>query len=444
MLKKFYKKKAFKVLLAIFYSYLFYFGYQDFLYGAYRYASFDIVEGRLQDSPFKLYTFIAAVTPVFFHSGIRKISSFLCIFIYLVLYVPIIFTFFFQREADTGYIMYIQFLFLIGMSMLILVDRISVKRSFYLPSGLDPLKVVLVLTWIGTLYIGYTYRGSLRFVSYEDVYIQRSATAAMGGDVFTAYFGAFLANVFIPMTSAYGLFSKKRIYFISGVTASLIFYMATADKAILLFPFMIFGIYYFLKDKSLDNTFSAITLGLSVIMVITLATGFSIFSALLWMRTIGNGGLLTSLYHEFFANHPITYFSHINFVNAVSHGYPYGTKSLGQVVGSQYFSAETNANANFWATDGIASLGNMGILVTSFLLCIIFYFFNKTTVGYNKLFLICILIPYISSLLNQSLFSSLLTGGALLIMLILSFKSIVKNPYINENSNNIRSKTPVH
>lgn len=437
MLKRIYQKKYFKILLAIFYSYLFYYGYQDFLYGAYEYMGFEIGQNRLQDTSFILYTFSVAVVPVCFHSGIRRISSFLCIFIYLILYVPIIFTFFFKSDLNTSYVMYLQSLFLVGMCMLIYMDRIPVVRSFYLPASLDPMKIILVLTWLGTLYIGIKYRGSLKFSSYEDVYIQRAASVALGTDIFTAYFGAFLANVFIPISSAYGLFSKKKLYFISGLSGSLVFYMATADKAILLFPFIILVLYYFLRNKSLNNSFSAITLGFIGIMTVTLITGLSIFSALFWMRTIGNGGLLTSLYYDFFSDHPITYFSHINFVNAISQGYPYGNRSLGQVIAKHFFGADdANMNANFWATDGIASLGNIGILVSSFFLCIIFFLFNKATYGYNKLFLICIFIPYISSLLNQSLFSSLLTGGALLIMLILSFKSMVKNPYINENINN--------
>lgn len=428
MFKKVYQKKYFKILLAFIYSYLFYYGYQEFLYQVFEYMGFTIVPHRIDNFLLVAYTYLLAIIPVFLHKGILKISSFLCIFIYLILYVPIIFTFFFQRESNVLYIMYIQLLFFIGMVMLFLVDRIPVSRKFYLPSSFDLFKIILVLTWIGTLYIAYVYRGSLKFASYEDVYIQRSANADLGADIFTAYFGAWLANVFIPISSTYGLFAKKKLYFISGAVASLIFYMATADKVILLFPFIILCLYYLLRNKNLNNTFVAISAGLSLIMLGTLLTGLTVFASLFWMRTIGNGGLLTALYHEYFEHHPITVFTHINFINAITQSYPYGAKSLGQVVGAEYFSNDTNANANFWSTDGIASLGNLGIIFASLLLSIVFYFLNKSTAGYNKLFVICILIPYVSSLLNQSLFSSLLTGGALLIMFILSFKSLVKNP----------------
>ncbi|MCG7280442.1 hypothetical protein MHJ94_03940 [Chryseobacterium taklimakanense] len=313
-----------------------------------------------------------------------------------------------------------------------------------MPANIDPMKVLLVLTWFGTAYIAFVYRGSLSFVSYEDVYAQRSATEALGKDVFTAYFGAWLANVFIPFSASYGLFAKKKLYYISAVVASIIFYMATADKAILLFPFIILGIYRFLRNKDLKNSFSAIGLGFSGIMMITLATGFSIIAALFWMRTIGNGGLLTRLYQEFFMNHKTTYFSHVNIINALTQSYPYGNRGIGQVVGQQYYTKEMNANANFWATDGIASFGDSGIIVASIIFFFILLWFNKITSRYNKVFIICVLIPFISSLLNQSLFSSLLTGGGFWIMFILSFKSTLHNKFINENSNNIRGEAPVH
>ncbi|KAA5535390.1 hypothetical protein [Paenimyroides baculatum] len=306
------------------------------------------------------------------------------------------------------------------------------------------MKIILIFTWIGTLYIAFVYRDSLNFVSYEDVYIQRSATEALGRDVFTSYFGAWLANVLIPFSVTYGLFSNKKIYFISGTVASVIIYMSTADKAIFLFPLIIFVIFKFLKNKNLKNSLSSIGIGLNIIMSITLISGFTVFSALFWMRTLGNGGLLTTLYHEFFSTHPNTFFSHINVVNAITQSYPYENKSLGQVVGNTYFSDLTNANANFWATDGIASLGENGIIFSSIILFLILILFNRITAHYNKIFVICVLIPFLSTLLNQSLFSSLLTGGGFWIIFILSFKNMLTNSFINENNNNTGSKTSIY
>ncbi len=445
MFKRIYNHKYFKFFVGILYSILFYIGYQEFLYGAYLYAGFDLFEVRLEDTYWKLYTLLLIIIPIFFYMGVKQISSFLSIFIYYVLYIPIVITFYLASDNKAEYIMFLQSLFCFGMSLLFLADRFgNVKVRIALPTGLDVFKIVLVLTWIGTAYIAFIYRGSLKFSSYEDVYIQRSATAALGDDLFTAYIGAWLANVFIPVSATYGLFSKKYVYFFSSMLGSLIFYMATADKSILLFPLMIFAIYRFLKNRNLSTAFSAIGLGLIGVMIISLIFIRSLFSALFWMRTLGNGGMLTNYYHKYFENHPKTYYSHINVINAISKDYPYGNNSLGQMVGREYWSYDMNANANFWATDGIASIGDWGIIVSSVILFFIFIVFNRIGSSYNKVFLLCILIPYTSILLNQSLFSSLVTGGGFLILLFLSLQSTLKNPYINENHNNNRSKATVH
>ncbi|SDQ73554.1 hypothetical protein SAMN05421664_2383 [Chryseobacterium soldanellicola] len=438
MFKRIYNKKIAKIIIAIIYSFLFAYGYREFLYGAYLYAGFDIIDTRLTHPELELYTFILAVLPVTLHSGIKQISSFISIFIYYILYVPIIITFFYNKEGSISYVMFLQFLFMLSMSLLFVADRVKISGSFVLPSNIKPFKVILVLTWLCTAYIAFVYRGSLNFASYEDVYIQRSATQQLGQDVFTAYCGAWLANVFIPICATYGLFAKKRIYFFSAILGSTIIYMSTADKQILLFPFIIFGIYKLLIKSSLKNSFSTIGLGLISLMTITLITGLSIFSALFWMRILGNGGLLTNYYHKFFTDHPNTHYSHINVINAITHGYPYGESSIGQVVGKEYWSDEMNANANFWATDGIAAIGDGGILLSAFILFCIFIIFNKISLYYNKIFLICILIPFLGTLMNTSLFTSLVTGGGFLVFLFLSLENTVKNTYINENSNNHR------
>ncbi|QIL39214.1 hypothetical protein G7074_07955 [Pedobacter sp. HDW13] len=302
------------------------------------------------------------------------------------------------------------------------------------------MKIILGLTWICSFYIAFIFRNNLNFASYEDVYLQRSSTEGIGTDVFTGYLSTWLANVMIPICAAYGLFAKKKWYFIASISGALICYMSKADKSIFLFPVFILALYYFLKNSNLKNSFSSIGIALSSIMTFTLVVPTNIFFiAIFWMRTLGTGGILTNFYQKFFMDHPLTYYSHVRIINAITGAYPYGDLAVGQVVGKEYWSDDMNANANFWAIDGIASLGEAGIIIASLLLFCIFLLFNRICAGYNKLFIICILIPYITILLNQSLFSSLVTGGGFWILIILLFKSTINNPYINENFNHNRS-----
>ena len=439
MIKFFFTSKLAQVFICFLYTYLFYYGYQEFLYNVYRYAGFDIIQARTSNNFLIIYTFAIAILPCFLHNGIKAISSFICVFIYFILYVPVIITFFYNNDSEVSYVMWLQFLFFIGMCILFASDRFKIRRILILPGEINIFKIILVAQILAAVYIAFIYRNSLNFASYEDVYTQRSLTSNIGDDLFTGYIMAWLANVMIPMTATYGLFSKKYLYFFTSIFAALIIYMSTADKAILLFPFIILILFFSLKNISLKNIFNSVGSFLVLIMGVTLMYGFSLFAALFWMRTIGNGGLLANYYQKFFIDHPHTYYSHINIINLFSQSYPYGDKIIGQVVGSAYWSADQNANASFWATDGIAALGDYGIIFSSIILFVIFLLFNKICAPYNKLFLVCIFVPFTSSLLNQSLFSSLFTGGAFIILLCLSFKSTILNNYINENSNNSRS-----
>lgn len=398
----------------------------------FEYAGYSIIGGRRGDTLMMSLTYLFCLIPVLFFRGIRVISSFLSVFIYFILYVPTIIIFYFALETNRFHIVYLQVLFLSGMIMLFLADRIKFKRPIVLYSRINIFKIVYFLLIVFTLYMLWRYKGNLKLVSFQDVYTQRSETEDIGSDLITSYLSAWLANVLIPISLAYGLFSKKRVYFVTATISCVIIYMATASKSVLLFPLIIFLLFKLLKERRVKAAFSYIGMGLIGLMSFGLLSGFNIFSSLLWMRTIGNSGVLTKDYYMFFQSHPFTYYTHINVINFFTKSYPYGAKGLGQVIGPFYYGPLTNANANFWATDGIAAVGDFGILLSSVFLFIIFVIFNSISKNYSKVFLILILIPYLFSLLNASLFSSLLTGGAFFTFFILTFESSKKNIYINK------------
>lgn len=420
------------------YSILFLWGYVFFLNFNFEYAGYEINSDRLSNSGFIIYTLVMCLIPLYFYTGVRAISSFICIFIYYLLYIPIQLTYFIDFDHEPFYVKYIQLLFLFGMSILFLADRVSFKKTLVLPANINYFKAILVLTLLSTFYMLIKYKGSLSFVAYEDVYDLRSMNSEIGADVFTSYISSWLAYMMIPVCFTYGLFSNNKNYIVVAIIASLTIYMSIASKTALVFPIVIYCLFKTLKNKDMTHSFNYIGLGLIVILFISLQFDFNVITSLIWMRTIGNSGSLTMHYHYFFEDHPHTYFSHINIVNYFTDIYPYKTQGVGQVVGNHYWSSDMNANANFWATDGIAALGDIGIIFSSILLFLIFVVFNRIARNYNLLFLILILIPFISSLLNMSLFSSLLTGGAIFIFIILTFQSSHLNKYINENTNSNR------
>src|SRR5690606_22155438 len=110
-------------------------------------------------------------------------------------------------------------------------------------------------------------------------------------------------------------------------------------------------------------------------------------NSVLISRTIGNGGLLTFWYDDFFQNNPYTYYSHINFVNLISQSYPYD-RELGLLIGRAYWHEKMNANANFWATDGIAAMGILGTFLANIIMAVILFLLDFVSKNKDKLFII--------------------------------------------------------
>jgi len=108
-------------------------------------------------------------------------------------------------------------------------------------------------------------------------------------------------------------------------------------------------------------------------------------------------------------------------INALLGSYPYGDMPISRVLGQYYWTEDMNANANFWATDGIAAMGLVGVFLISLVFCLFLIFLNSITKEYNKIFLILLFYPFLSTLLNTSLFQTMWSGGGLFIIILLLF-----------------------
>src|SRR5690606_1581692 len=298
MIEKVYNSKFFKIFVAFIYSLLFYIGYIDFLNVWFDYAGFNIIDERRDNLYLLLSTFFFCLFPLFFYNGFNRISAYYCIFIYFMLYIPIIITFFFNLKGNAFYVIYLDVLFMISMILLFLADNFTIRKFYVFPMRFDIFKISLFLCVIISLYMAVVYRNSLRFVGIEEMYEHRAKNAQIGSDIFTSYLSVWLYNVFIPICLGYSFFSKKKIYFIVASLACVLVYMTSAAKSVVLLPILYIAIYYFLKNRPLKGSMLSIGMGLGSLMVASLLTGLTAFSSILWMRTIGNGGFLTKFYHD--------------------------------------------------------------------------------------------------------------------------------------------------
>lgn len=406
-----------------------------------EYAGFTLYN---TDIDFIVISVLIAAFPIHFHKGYKAISSFITIFIYILLYVPIILTFGLGYNILESQIVGIQIIFMFCMILLFRADRFTMKSNISIRFSNHKdvtsliFKTALIITVILTLYILYLYRGNLRFVAFEKIYELRTANQKYGEGLIDGYLSSWLSVLLIPVCLTYGLIYKKKLYFIVACFASLIIYMSTGAKGIFLFPVFFIVCYLFLRRASVKKMYSKfVFLFATALLILLLFPAFSdkvhfAKSMTMW-RIVGNGGYLTMWYHNYFSTNPYTYYSHINIVNIVTEAYPYDVP-LGVVIGQAYWGS-MNANANFWATDGIAACGMSGVILITFLLFSVLVFFNTITKKINTLFVLLLTIPFSYSILNVSLFTSLLSGGGFLMMLLFIILSSNSNITTNENAN---------
>ena len=116
------------IILAIIYSLVFRYGYINFLNENFEYAGFTLINTEF-DRHFLLNLFLA-VMPIIFYRGLVRISSFFSIFIYLVLYIPIIFTFYLGLQRDIIQVDLINVLFSIGMIIIFQADKFYLNIKY--------------------------------------------------------------------------------------------------------------------------------------------------------------------------------------------------------------------------------------------------------------------------------------------------------------------------
>ncbi|MFN8353474.1 MAG: hypothetical protein U0Y10_03435 [Spirosomataceae bacterium] len=282
----------------------------------------------------------------------------------------------------------------------------------------------------------YVYWGNFQLVSFADVYDIRFSGGELAKKNFVGYAIIISAGCLMPLLLSWGIFTKNTLYIVLSVVGLTILYSTAGNKMMLFFILVLLVIHWFFRNdfRNFGITFTfylVLFWGLLLYLseIESVRSILMVVIGLLFMRTLGNAGLTTGLYHSFFLNHPTTHYSHINFIRFFIE-YPY-QEQLGQEIGYYYMGeSDLNLNAIFWATDGLAALGVWGIPIVCFLVGWVFWIIDTCAQKHDLKFVVMAILPVGMNLLNMSLFTTLLTGGMALSMLLLYLM-----PPLKANSN---------
>lgn len=422
-----------KLLCSVIYCIIYDSLFMNFVYKFFYYMGVDYIV--MNSQKFLLWILLSTI-PFLFYKGIDTLASFFVLFLYIFVYIPFIHALFVMWGLSTfmvySYALAAFFLFVVYFSSganWCIFKQLVAKPSI-------PFKWIEFSTIFLSIVFIFFMRERLQFVNIftqsQLLYELREKNAESSADFgLIFYLQGWLFGGFYPFLLVCYLRQKQRLKSIVILMGYVILFMADMQKMTFFMPYLIIGFYFLIRlnEKGFSNRIHSIltySLIITSLIIIAFQDNELVFTiaAILLLRTICVAGWLTQFYMRFFINNPYTHYSHINIVNAITNEYPYST-SLGTAVayGGQ------NANANFLLTDGVAAWGIIGLIAIGLFFFVLLHFINAISYRYKKTDLLVIFLPTLSYLLNTSIFTTMLSNGMLiLLVLIIGSKSPLITP----------------
>lgn len=426
-----------KLMLACIYALAYDFMYENFVYKLFSYiGNIDYVEMGMEN---RVLWILLSILPFAAYKGLTKLSSFFSLFLYLFVYLPFIHAIFVAYNISQLQIYsYSLAMMVIMISLFKLGGEWTLLRDIVVKPQIS-LRTIEIITLVLTLLYVAIAHSSMHFVNIftqsGDMYAyreQNSEVESLGG---IAYVQGWLFGAFYPFLLVSYLKMKRRKMALLPLIGYFLLFAVDMQKMTFLMPFALIFMYYVisLNEEKICNylhSFMMVCILIISLVLYIFQDDEIVFTlaAIVLLRTVCVAGWLTQFYIHFFNENPYTYYSHINIVNYITESYPY-TEPLGKVVayGSQ------NANANFFLTDGVAACGLVGIVMIGLFFATILMFINSISARYKKSDMFIMFMPTIAYFLNASIFTTLLSSGLfILIILVACFKDDIKmNGYEN-------------
>lgn len=428
---------ASRLILITVYCLLYDYMYNNFVYYFFYYMGISESEMLIEE---RIIWLLFSIVPMVFYHKIESVSLFISLFIYLFVYIPFIHALFIT--PGIGYVSRYDYSIVLCFFFLSLF-RISLQRPVFKNLEIQPaipFKAIELTTLLLTVIFIALRAGSMHFVNIltesdllYDYRADNSDSAANMGLI--PYIQGWLGGAFFPFLLVCYLKEKKWLKGLLVLSGYMALFMVDMQKLTFFMPFFIIGLFFLLKTYK--DIFGNILHSFIILLIISLSLLFYAYKddeiifaagAIFFLRTVCVADWLSQYYLLFFQQNPYTYYSHISIVNAVTNGYPYN-EPLGFMVsyGSQ------NANANFLLTDGLAAAGIIGVVIIGFIFYLLLHFLNSISYRYKKEDLYLVIAPAMSYFLNASLFTTMLTNGFFIVILMIIGSN---NPLVAQETKN--------
>lgn len=429
--------------LAALYILAVHYAYVEYINPVFEYLRYDYLQFSLSEL---LITYFLSWIVIVFYKNTAHPAQAIVGLLYILVYIPAQLIILFTVDKTYYEIVLPQIALAASMAFLFVAARTYkepsrsrvVFRRFF---TLDATMVIFMV--LAICLVVFNDFDHMRFVTFEQVYDLRAESVSANKSKLAEYSQAFLAYFFTTYFYARGLVYKKWIYIGVGLIGSMAIYMAEAAKAIILLLPITYALIVIWKDGRgfLWRVILSALLGVVVLVLVVPDEGvYRWVKSIILLRVIGSDGWVLAKYMEYFDKNGFTYYSHIGPIQAIFGGYLYGDYSLGQLIGMVYNgSPEYNHNASFWASDGFAAFGVLGIFIITPFVGVFFNLFNRLTYIFPTSFVIAWAAGFIIAFLNTPFTTALFSFGGLGILFVgwwatKKVKNIEKCGKISSNS----------
>lgn len=383
--------------------------------------------------------FSVLVSSYFFPTRISTPSSAIIWLLALMVYVPTLpVTLMIGQKETLNYYLPLSALTLVIITASVISSRNvdSVARDF------DPDKKSIFFFSIAFLFFVviqfFVYQDVLAFASIDETYDQRALSSDFGGGAID-YVRTYFPYVFCSYIFALGLRYKSYYYYIFfGFFGFLFSYLIDASKVSFIIPLVIIG--FFVVIRWFSGKTYLLTAGLAGLTLIsgqlvTYSYAVKIAADLVVLRSIAIPAQMFALYGDLFDKSGYTFWSNARFINlyipppdsfAADPNWP----ELGRIVGTEYYGAgsQLNANANLFAGEGVAAAGAFGVMIIGALMISWLTILDRLSQRWDRTLSILLCVPLGMALTNAHLTTLLLSyGGAFWLVVFFFYRPQLKS-----------------
>lgn len=379
-----------------------------------------------------LFIVVLAIVPIFVMPLYLTRPSTLFIYaLVFCVYLPSVVIGMLNHEDSIDRYFWIFLCFCIGLVGCCLTVRCVPLRSTYSRCFSRPLVYMCVLGSLVCFFVLFlTYRDILSFSGVDDIYAQREKGAATS--LFIGYCQVYLAYFFSPLLFAAGLVSRRYLIGFLGFVGFIFVFMITAERTVFLMPFAMFLMAAIFKRR-FDNPNNPSYLfaggGVMVFLIAALYDQIGLFRELgfyFYTRLIAYPGLFVTQYYDLFSVQGFTNWSHVSLIGRLAEvpaAFVGDDKwpLLGKILAERVLGVQSQSNASFVATDGVAAAGGPGVLIIFVLYTAWLVAVDWVARGWNRVLLLTALFPLVFVTTNGPFFTTLASFGGALWVAVLWF-----------------------